>query len=138
MAVVIVKSLNKEVCIKLLYTRNILTKLTLFDLLTRVSSKIKNINISKTMLTKPSAIKLVRQPKNSARIPPNIKHVIGIMAIIAVIFDICLAASAISKQSLKIVLPTDKQAAAPNPCIHLKNKSISIFEENEAIKAATE
>ena len=84
---------------------------------------------------KPRVTRLERQPKNSAKIPPNIKHKIGIIAIIAVIFDICLAASALSKQSLSIVLPTDRQAAAPNPCIHLDNNKNSISTEKEAIKA---
>ena len=56
----------------------------------------------------------------------------------AVILDICFAASLISKQSLKIVLPTDKQAAAPKPWIHLSINKISILEEKEAAKAEIE
>ena len=87
---------------------------------------IKIINIK---LITPKAIRLVRHPKNSAKNPPKIKQEIGIIAIIAVILDICFAASLISKQSLKIVLPTDKQAAAPKPWIHLSINKISILEE---------
>ena len=73
---------------------------------------IKNINVR---LIIPKAMRFVLHPQKSASKPPKIKQVIGIIAIIAVIFDICLAASLISKQSLIIVLPTDKQAAAPKP-----------------------
>lgn len=57
------------------------------------------------------------------------------IAMIAVILDICLAASLISKQSLRIVLPTERQAAAPKPWKHLKINKVSIFEDNEAKKA---
>ena len=66
-------------------------------------------------LIDPNAIKLYLQPANSAKKPPKIKHKIGITAITAVIFDICFAASALLKQSLITVLPTDKHAAAPKP-----------------------
>ena len=55
---------------------------------TNVSVKNNDIAIVKIRLIKPKAIKLVLHPKNSARNPPKIKQEIGIIAIIAVIFDI--------------------------------------------------
>ena len=48
------------------------------------------------------------------------------------------SASLISKQSLKIVLPTDRQAAAPKPWIHLSINKISILDEYEAANAEIE
>ena len=61
-----------------------------------VSFNKNDIAIIKIRLIKPKAIKLVLQPKNSARNPPKIKQEIGMTAIIAVIFDISFAASFIS------------------------------------------
>ena len=83
-------------------------------------------------------MRFVLQPRKSAKKPPKIKHEIGMTAIIAVIFDICFAASFISKQSLRIVLPTDRHAAAPKPWKHLSINKISMFEDNEAKKAEIE